>query len=115
MRKLSRRTVRTALAMDLVDLAVQAVDGTKVPANASSSRSYNAEGLARLLERLDRSIAELEDQNEGDTDGAPVHLPEELANKKSLRDQVRRAMEELEEQEGRNSINLTAQDARFMK
>ena len=79
MRKLFRRTVRTALAMDLVDLAVQAVDGTKVPANASSSRSYNAEGLAKLLERLDRSIAELE------------------------------------EQEGRNSINLTDQDARFMK
>ena len=115
MRKLFRRTVRTALAMDLVDLAVQAVDGTKVPANASSSRSYNAEGLAKLLERLDRSIAELEDQNEGDTDGAPVHLPEELANKKSLQDQVCRAMDELEEQEGRNSINLTDQDAQFMK
>ena len=30
MRKLLRRTVRTALAVDLVDLAVQAVDGTKV-------------------------------------------------------------------------------------
>ncbi len=112
MRRLFRRTVRTTLAMDLVDLAVQAVDGTKVPANASSSRSYNAEGLAKLLER---PIAELEDQKEGDTDGAPVHLPEELANKKSLRDQVRRAMEELEKQEGRNSINLTDQDARFME
>ena len=51
--------------MDLVDLAVQAVDGTKVVASASSRRSYDAEGLARLLERLDRAIAELEDQNEG--------------------------------------------------
>ena len=65
MRKLFRRTVRTALAMDLVDLAVQAVDGTKVVANASSSRSYDAEGIARLLERLDKAIVELEDQNEG--------------------------------------------------
>ena len=115
MRKLFRRTVRTALAMDLVDLAVQAVDGTKVPANASSGRSYDAAGLARLLARLERAIAELEDQNEGETDGAPVHLPEGLANKRNLRDQVRRAMEELEEQNGRNSINLTDQDARFMK
>ena len=115
MRKLFRRTVRTALAMDLVDLAVQAVDGTKVPANASSSRSFNAEGLAKLLERLDRSIAELEDQNEGDTGGGAVHLPEGLANKMTLREQVRRAMEELEEQGGRNSINLTDKDARFMK
>ena len=115
MRNLLRRTVRTALAMDLVDLAVQAVDGTKVPANASSGRSYDAEGLARLLQRLERAIAELEDQNEGETDGAPVHLPEGLANKRNLRDQVRLAMEELEEQKGRNSINLTDRDARFMK
>ena len=115
MRKLLRRTVRTALAMDLVDLAVQAVDGTKVVASASSHRSYDAEGLARLLERLDRAIAELEDQNEGETDRAPVHLPEGLANKRALRDQVRRAMEELEDQKGRKNINLTDRDARFMK
>ena len=115
MRKLFRRTVRTALAMGLVDLAVQAVDGTKVVANASSSRSYDAEGLAKLLERLDRAIAELEDQNEGETDRDPVHLPEGLANKRTLRDQVRRAMEELEDQKGRKNINLTDQDARFMK
>ena len=78
MRKLFRRTVRTALAMDLVDLPVQVVDGTKVVANASSNRSYDAEGLARLLERLDKAIVELEDQNEGETDGAPVHLPDGL-------------------------------------
>ena len=115
MRKLLRRTVRTALALDLVDLAVQAVDGTKVVANASSRRSYDAKGLDRLLERLDLAIAELEDQNEGETDRDPVHLPEGLANKMALRDQVRRAMEELEDQKGRKNINLTDQDARFMK
>ena len=57
----------------------------------------------------ERAIAELEDQNEGETDGAPVHLPEGLANQRNLRDQVRRAMEE---QKGRNSINLTDRDAR---
>ena len=123
MRGLLKRTVRTAVAMDLVDpvsstgqaLAVQAVDGTKVAANASSCRSYDAKGLAKLLERLDRAIAELEDQNEGETDRAPVHLPEELADKRNLRQQVRRAMEELEDRKGQKSINLTDSDARFMK
>ena len=103
------------MAMDLVDLAVQAMDGTKVAANASSCRSYDAKGLAKLLERLDRAIAELEDQNEGETDRAPVHLPGELADKRNLRDQVRRAMKELEDQKGQKSINLTDRDARFMK
>ena len=52
MRGLLKRTVRTAVAMELVDLAVQAVDGTKVAASASSSRSYDAEGLAKLLEAV---------------------------------------------------------------
>ena len=42
MRKLFERTVRTAVTMKLVDLAVQAVDGTKVVANASLNRSYDA-------------------------------------------------------------------------
>ena len=115
MRGLLKRTVRTAVAMELVDLAVQAVDGTKVAANASSCRSYDAKGLAKLLERLDRAIAELEDQNEGETDRAPVHLPEELADKRKLRDQVRLAMEELEDRKGQKSINLTDSHARFMK
>ena len=115
MRGLFMCTVRTAVAMDLVDLAVQAVDGTKVVANASSCRSYDAKGLAKLLERPDRAIAELEDQNEGETDRAPVHLPEELADKRKLREQVRRAMEELEDRKGQKSINLTDRDARFMK
>ena len=115
MRQLFRRTVRTALSMDPVDLAVQAVDGTKVVANASSSRSYDAKGLAKLLERLDQAIAELEDLNEQETDRAPVHLPGELADKVTLRNQVRRALEELAEQKGRKSINLTDPDARFMK
>ena len=114
-RGLLKRTVRTAVALELVDLAVQAVDGTKVAASASSGRSYDAEGLAKLLERLDRDIAELEDRNEGETDGAPVHLPEELADKRTLPDQVRRAMNELEDLKGRKSINLTDRDARFMK
>ena len=115
MRSLFKRTVRTAVAMELVDLAVQAVDGTKVSANASSYRSYDAGGLAKLLERLDRAIAELEDQNEGEADRAPVRLPEELADKRTLRDQVRRATDQLEGLKGRKNINLTDRDARFMK
>ena len=44
-----------------------------------------------------------------------MHLPKELADKRNLRDQVRRAMEELEDRKGQKSINLTDRDARFMR
>ena len=115
MRKLFERTVRTAVAMKLVDLAVQAVDGTKVVANASLNRSYDVEGLSGLLERVERAIADLEAQNEAGEDAAAAHLPEELADKEVLRDKVRQAMADLVSQKRHKRINLTDPDARLMK
>ena len=44
-----------------------------------------------------------------------MHLPEELADKRTLRHRVRQAMDELEGLKGRKNINLTDRDARFMK
>ena len=115
MRKLFERTVRTAVAMELVDLAVQAVDGTKVVANASVNRSYDVEGLRGLLERLERAIEDLEAQNEGGEDAAAVHLPEKLADKEALREQVKHAMADLASQKRHKRINLTDREARLMK
>ena len=115
MRKLFERTVRTAVAMKLVDLAVQAVDCTKVVANASVNRSYDAEGLRRLLDRLERAITDLEAQNEAGEEAAVARLPEELAGKEVLREQVRQAMADLGSQKRHKRINLTDADARLMK
>ena len=115
MRKLFEHTVRTAVAMKLVDLAIQAVDGTKVVANASLNRSYDAEGLRGLLVRVERAIGDLEAQNEAGEDAAAAHLPEELANKEVLRDKVKQAMADLAGQERHKRINLTDPDARLMK
>ena len=115
MRKLFERTVRTAVTMKLVDLAVQAVDGTKVIANASLNRSYDAEGLRGLLERLESAITDLEAQNEAGEDTAVAHLPRELADKEVLREQVRQARDDLTSQKRHKRINLTDPDARLMK
>ena len=65
MRELFKRTVRTAVAMDLVDLAIQAVDGTKVYANAAVIKTYDAKRLRELLDRVESAIEALESQNEG--------------------------------------------------
>ena len=115
MRSLFKRTVRTAIAMELVDLAMQAVDGTKVIASAARERNYDAKRLDKLLERVEKAILDLDAQNEAGEDAAPVHLPEELAEKRVLRDQVRQAMDELASQEDPKVINLTDRDARMMK
>ena len=78
MRTLLKHTVRTAVEVGLVDLAVQALDGTKVAANAAGDRTYDGAGLERLLARTDATIKELEAQNEGGDDPPPPRLPEEL-------------------------------------
>ena len=115
MRELFKRTVRTAVAMELVDLAVPAVDGSKVAANATRDRTYDAERGGRLLKRLEKAIADLEAQNEAGEDTPAVHLPEALADKRALRKQVRQAMDDLASQESLKHINLTDKDARLMK
>ena len=59
MRSLFRRTVRMAVSMKLADLAVQAVAGTGVPANASLYRTRDARELERPLDRMEKAIADL--------------------------------------------------------
>ena len=115
MRKLLKRTVRTAMAAGLVDLAVQAVDGTKIAGNAARDRSYDADGLRKLLERTERAIADLEAQNAGGDDPPPPRLPQHLTKAMALRDQVQAALQQVEAEDGPERINLTDRDATLMK
>ena len=93
MRSLMKCTVGTAVEVGLVDLAIQAVDGTKVAASAAGDRTHDAAGLGRLLERTEAAIAELEAQNEGGDDPSPPRLPEQLRRADGLRGQGRAAMD----------------------
>ncbi len=79
MRNLLKRTAQAAVTMNLVELAAQAVDGTKVWANTAKNRTYDADGLGRL----ERAIEELEAQNEAGEDSAPANLPEALHDRKA--------------------------------
>ena len=115
MRRLLKFSVATAVELELVDLAVQAVDGTKVGANAAGDRTYDAAGLNRLLERTEAAIAELEAQNEGGDDVPPPRLPEELQQAHALRHQVRDAMSRLAHHQTMSKVNLTDADAQLMK
>lgn len=114
MRKLFKRTVHTAVKVGLVDMAVQAVDGTKIAGNAAKDRAYDKEGLKRLLERTEKAIQELEKENEEANDPPPPRLPEKLAQAQRLRTEVKIAMEELVKDGGKR-INLTDKDTELVK
>lgn len=115
MRKLLKRTVKTAVDMGLVDLALQAVDGTKIAGNASRFRSYNEAGLRRLLEGTEAAIKDLEAQNTTGGEATPPRLPEELAKAEVLREQVLEALKRVQAEEGQRYVNLTDGDAALMK
>lgn len=88
MQGLLKRTVRTAVEVGLVDLAVQAVDGTKIAANAAGDQTHDVKGLERLLNRTEAAFKDLESQNEGCDDSDPPRLPSELTKAHALRDRI---------------------------
>ena len=114
LRGLLRHTVQIAARLGLVDWALQAVDGTKVAGSASSSRTYDARQLERLLERTERAIADLEAQNEAGDEPAAPRLPADLAEAQRLRAEVRAARQALAASERRH-VNLTDPDARLLR
>jgi transposase len=114
LRGLLRQTVRTAIRLDLLDWAVQAVDGTKVAGNASRDQAYDAAGLQRLLERTEQAIADLEAQNEGGDEPSSPHLPPGLRQAQQLHERVLAARKELEDQ-GRQRVHLTDPDVRLLR
>jgi transposase len=114
MHHLLKYTVATAVESGLADLALQSLDGTKVAANAAGDRTYDAEGLARLLARVEVEIADLETQNEEDEGSAIPALPKELQQAQALKQRVEQAIDRLKE-EGICKINLTDNEAQLMK
>lgn len=115
LRELFKRTVKTAVRAGLVDLALQAVDGTKLAGNAAKARTHDAAGLARLLERTEAALADLEAQNTGGEEPPPPRLPRELERVTVLRARVRQALERVRAEEGPRRVNLTDPDAALMK
>src|SRR5215212_1343877 len=100
MRRLLKRAIRAAVKAGLVDLAVQAVDGTRVAGSAARERPLDAKGLASLLERTDAAIADLEAQNAGGDEPPPPRLPERLTELAALREQVREAQARVAAEDG---------------
>lgn len=115
MRKLFKRTVRMAVSMGLVELALQAVDGTKVAGNAAKRRSYGREKLEQILERVEAAIEELEAQNRTGGEDSPTVLPKELRKGQALRDKVKEALARVRKEEGKEQVNLSDADAKLMK
>ena len=115
MRTLLKRTVRVAVEAGLVDLAVQAVDGTRVAGSAARERTLDADELSALLARTAEAIAELEAQNVSGDDPPPPTLPAELSQLRALQERVAQALARVTGEEGQERANVTDPSATLQK
>jgi transposase len=100
LRAVFKRSAQLALEAGLVGLVLQALDGTKVQAAASGHTSWNKPRLQALLTQLDQEVNELEAQLERETQAPPpstYRLPESLADRQALREQVRAGLQQMEQ------------------
>jgi transposase len=114
--RLVHKTVRTAAQAGLVDLALLAVDGSKVAGSARRDRTMTAEELEALATRTEAVIAEVEAANAGEHAGPTgARLPAELQSMQALRDRIAAAQEQISEADGPGRVNLTDPDTRLHK
>jgi transposase len=111
-----RKTVELAIKMELVDMVLNAVDGTKI-ASASSTRALwdkakLEETLACLEKLLDKAMAEVEVGEKSES--GEYALPEQLRDTAALRDRVREKLQELEK-EHRAQMHPKEREAEVMK
>jgi hypothetical protein len=105
--------------LELIDGNTLFVDGTKMRANASLARDWTTKKGVRLLEKIERRIAEIlaacetTDRTE-DGLNAPGRLPTALQGAQALKERIHGVLQELAGS-AQTSINTTDRDCRRMK
>lgn len=112
-RQLHRQTVKVAMEMGLVGLAVQALDGTKIAAASSGRGVFDQAQLKKLLEQLDVELAEREKEIARAGQEPSAALPAALQGQLALREKVRAALQRVEAGETRHAHPLEPEAARM--
>ena len=114
-RKLFETTVRVAVQSGLVHWAVQAIDGTRIPANAANDQSMTATRLQEVLRRLDAAIDQLESELTGAAESAEAVMPVALVEAQARRNRITAALAQLQGTPAGRTVNLTDPEATIVK
>ena len=127
------QTIEIAKKLDMVNLNKLYLDGIKVKANASKSKTFTKEEIDFLSEFVDKQFSETEktDQEEdkkyGESNGE-IKIPENLTHKRKLQEKVKEMLKDMGKakkqmdvakekisKESIDKINLTDMDSKMMK
>lgn len=111
-----KQSVQVALKCGMVEMALHALDGTKIRAASSREKMVSARTLERMQEKLDRSLSDFmtEVERREQEEMGEYRLPKWMHNTLKQRDQIRQALREVEESE-RERVHHCEPEARFMK
>jgi transposase len=111
-----KQSVQVAVKADLIGMAVHAVDGTKIVARSSREKFKNQDQLERMLENLDKCVADVMTETERleqeECDG--YLLPKPLEDEFKRKECIQKALQELDESD-RKAIHPGELETRYMK
>ena len=117
LRQIFKQTVQVAARTGAIGMALQALDGTKIQAAASSPQGWSKKYMEKLLAQLDTALDDLElkvVEENGDVESPGYRLPAGLSERQALRDQIKTGLAQLQA-DGRNHYHPVEPEARRMK
>ena len=115
-RKIFKKSVQVAVASDFVNLALQAVDGTKISAQVSTAKAMHRKELEKQLSKLDEAVSQImsEVENAEENESGRCRMPAELANTQKRRKRIQESLEALKES-GVSHQHRSEPEAKIMK
>lgn len=117
LRAIFKQTVQLAVRSGAVGFALQALDGTKIQAACSGPNGWSKEYMEKLLAQLDAALDDIElkvVEENPQTDAPGYRLPEGLAERKALREEIKQGLAQLQA-DGRNHYHPVEPEARRMR
>lgn len=117
LRAIFKQSVQVAARTGAVGLALQALDGTKIQAAASTPQGWSKEYMDKMLAQLDAALDDLElkvVQENVDVAAPGYRLPAGLTERQTLREQIQTGLAQLAA-DGRKSYHPVEPEARRMK
>lgn len=111
-----KQSVKVAVKCKMVGMAVHAMDGTKIRSCSSWDKMVKAEGLEKMQERLDRSVADFmtEVERQEQEEMGEYKLPLGMHSALRRKEKIASALRALEEYEGER-VHHCEPEARVMK
>ncbi len=127
------QTIEIAKNLDMVNFNKLYLDGIKIKANASKSKSFTKEEIDFLSDFVDKHLKEMdkvdkeEDKKYGDSNGEPK-IPDHLTSRRKLREKIKEILKNTDKakkqmdkakakikREKVDKVNLTDMDSKMMK